>query len=221
MIRLILTISFLTILTAVNAQSDVVKTDFMWGKIENGHKTGYWQYFDNPGELSLMINYSTGKLKYIKKDTSKYLIKQNGIWIESKVSSPPHFIGSKQQIKDYLMQNVRFPREARIGGVQGITAISFTIDETGNASNFEIVKGLSGGYPEEVIRVLSEMPNTWIQAVTGSAPVESKIIIVISFGLGEKYVASKKDKKKYPLLFQDKAYIMNFEKVAIGIDRYK
>lgn len=201
------------------SQTQEVKNIYMWGKVENGDKVGNWQYFDEPGEVSLMINHTTGKLSYIKPDTSKYLVRQGGEWIEANVNTPPHFIGSKKQVEDYISKNVRFPREARVRGLEGVTIISATINDTGNFGNFEIIKKLEGGYSEEALNALSSLPNTWIQATNTSGGVSSKLIFIAKFGLGKEYKITKRDKKKYSILELDKPYIIDLTFTALGIDR--
>lgn len=207
--KLLIFFFFLTQFSISFSQTQEVKDENMWGKIENGRKTGNWQYFDEPGELSLMINYTTGNLRYIKPDTSKYLIKQGDEWIEAEVNTPPHFIGSKNQVEDYISKNIGFPREARIRGLEGVTIISAIIDDTGNFGDFEIIKKLEGGYSEEVINALSALPNTWIQATNSTGGVTSKLIYVVRFGLGGEYKITKRDRKKYPILELDKPYTID------------
>lgn len=188
----------------------------MWGRIENGQKTGNWQYFDEPGELSLMVNYTTGKLSYIKPDTSKYLVNDGHVWLEATVQTPPRFIGSKKEVIDFLYQNITFPLDARVHGVEGITIISAVIDETGDFGNFEIVKNLEGGYTEEVIGELSELPNTWIQATSSSGAIASKFYFVVSFGIGGHYKITQKDSKEFSAYFESKPYIINLNFAALG-----
>ncbi|MEP4534134.1 MAG: hypothetical protein ABJ004_13675 [Cyclobacteriaceae bacterium] len=198
------------------SQVQEVKSDYMWGKMENGEKVGIWQYYDEPGELSLMINYTTGKLRYIKRDTSKYLVKEGDAWIEANVNTPPHFIGSEREVIEYISENIGFPVEARMRGLEGITIISATIDDTGNFGDFEVIKKLEGGYTDEVLNALSALPNTWIQATNSSGGVPSKLIFAVIFGVGKEYKIKKRDKKKYSILEQDKPYIIHLAVTALG-----
>ena len=47
-----------------------VNTRFEKGIIRGGYKSGLWNYYDKPDELSLTIDYNTGHILYFKKDTT-------------------------------------------------------------------------------------------------------------------------------------------------------
>lgn len=201
----------------IESKIQEIKDDYSWGRLENGKKIGIWQFFDEPGELSLMINYSTGKLSYIKPDTSKYLIKEGDTWVEENVNTPPHFIGSKKHLIDLITENMSFPQEARSKNISGVTVISAIVDERGSFGQMEIVKKPAGGYSKEVIRALSELPNTWIQATNSSGGVASKLYFVVRFGLGGEYQLTKAEMEQFPILSEVKPYVIDIELTAFGI----
>ena len=107
--RFLITLLFSGSFFIASAQTQEIKDNYTWGKIENGQKVGVWQYFDKPGELSLMVNYSTGKLTYIKPDTSKYLVYDTGEWVETHINTPPHFLGSHMELIQTFSRSIKYP----------------------------------------------------------------------------------------------------------------
>lgn len=192
----------------------------MWGKIENGVKTGNWQYYDKADDnISLIINYTTNKVAYISPDTSNFLVLIDGNWKKQKVTTPPRYIGSKKQIHDSIKFKLSYPIDAIRNRIQGVAIISATVNLTGNLSDFEVVKKLSGGCSDQVISVVQELPNTWIPATINSKSINSKLFFVISFGIEEDYTPSKREIKRYPLLMKQRPYIYHEKVTTIQIER--
>ena len=99
-------------------------------------------------------------------------------------------------------------RDARMRKVQGVAIVSAVIDESGNFGDFKVIKNLSGGCTEEVIGALSELPKYWIPATSTDGPVASKMLFAVTFGIEGKYKIRKSDVKKFPVLAQDKPYVI-------------
>jgi hypothetical protein len=136
-----------------------VNTRFENGTIRGGYKTGLWNYYDKPGELSLTVDYTTGYIRYLKKDTAGvYAIQKNGIWLQSRLDIQPRYIGSVVDFYTILMKNIRYPSQARHKNTQGTIYVTFEIDTTGKANNFSIAKNIGDNCAEEVIRVLQLVP---------------------------------------------------------------
>ena len=192
------------------AQVQEVKTEFAEGREVNGKRVGDWKFYDKPNELSLVFNYDSGKVIYLKKDTSNFLIKKGDVWVESKLVSPPHVIGSSVESFRQFVLRVKYPRDARVNNIEGLAAVSFVIDEKGNVGEFEILKELEYGCSEEVLRVLQKYLGIYIPGKTSTGPVAAKMIFVFRFGLGKTYEPSIKDMKKHPELLDEASYIINF-----------
>ncbi|RLD59252.1 MAG: hypothetical protein DRJ05_06685 [Bacteroidetes bacterium] len=65
--------------------------------------------------------------------------------------------GDKARIK-YLVENIKYPEEARKNGVQGRVFVTFVVEEDGKLSDVKILKGIGGGCDEEAVRVIKDMP---------------------------------------------------------------
>ncbi len=54
----------------------------------------------------------------------------------------------------YIQKNIKYPIEARKNGVAGTVYLTFMIAESGEASDFQIEKGIGGGCDEEALSVI-------------------------------------------------------------------
>ena len=58
-----------------------------------------------------------------------------------------------------MVDNVKYPKEAREKGIQGRVFITFIVEKDGSLTNFKVVRGIGHGCDEEAIRVAKMMPN--------------------------------------------------------------
>ena len=71
----------------------------------------------------------------------------------------PSFPGGEMALFKYLGSNIKYPKEARDKGIQGIVYARFVVNEDGTISDVEVFRGIGGGCDEETIRVIEAMPN--------------------------------------------------------------
>jgi len=71
------------------------------------------------------------------------------------------FPGGEKALNRFINKNLLYPESARKGKVEGLVYVNFTIDCNGKISNIKIVKGSNPYLDNEVIRVISIMPD-WI-----------------------------------------------------------
>ena len=98
--------------------------------------------------------------------------------------------GDKARIK-FLIENLKYPEDARKKGIQGRVYVSFVVEKDGLISNIELLRGIGGGCDEEAMRVVSIMPNFEPGLQRGKS-VRVKFTLPIKFTLGNK------DIKKLP-----------------------
>jgi len=168
---------------AAFSQTSNINKGFEKGKISGDYKIGLWQYFDSTGTLELEIDYTKGKLIYLKRDTTDYVIFKNGKWVRSKVDIPPRFIGSTVGFYDILNTNVDYPMQARYRDVVGTVYILFEVDTNGRATNFEVLNSIGGECDYEFERVLHLIPNYWLVAEKDGKRYRSRFLISCEFGI--------------------------------------
>ena len=159
-----------------------VENEYEKGIIRDGYKIGVWDYYDIPGELSLQIDYTSGKILYIKKDSDVvYTIENNDVWTQSTVDIQPRYIGSMVEYKKIFNAKVRFPAQARRNLTDGSFYVTFEVDTTGQAGNFLVVNDIGDGCGEAAIQALKLIPNLWTVASKNNVKYKSRFIIPITF----------------------------------------
>lgn len=90
--------------------------------------------------------------------------------------------GGYPSFNRYLRNNIKYPEAAKTQKVRGRVTLEFDVSETGELSNFKIVKGLGYGCDEEAIRLVKEGPqwNSKTEGVT-KTPVKSTVKIRVRF----------------------------------------
>lgn len=73
---------------------------------------------------------------------------------------PNHFVLKKcvlQKLGAFIRTRLEVPYQAKVKKIEGKILIAFTVELDGTLSNPEIIKGLDGGWNEEVIRLIEQM----------------------------------------------------------------
>ncbi len=87
------------------------------------------------------------------------------------VEEQAEFPGGAMAMMKYIQQNIQYPAMAREAGISGKCFLKFVVNETGDISNVEILKGVSGcsECDKEAIRVVKSMPKWKAAKMTGRA----------------------------------------------------
>lgn len=93
------------------------------------------------------------------------------------VEEMPELIGGLSQ----LMQQVRYPEEARRAGIEGRVHVQFIVSEKGDVERAQVVRGLGGGLDEEALRVVRQAKFT--PGYQRGRPVRVQYAIPIFFRL--------------------------------------
>ncbi len=91
--------------------------------------------------------------------------------------------GQKERLK-FIEKNMEYPNAAYDKGIEGAVYVSFYVEEDGSLSNIEIIKGLEGGFNEEVVRLIKLMPK-WKPAIRDGKPIRMKISYPMAFRLND------------------------------------
>ncbi len=98
------------------------------------------------------------------------------------VEEIPEFPGGEKKLNEFLASNIHYPEVAKEMNIQGIVYVKFTVNEDGSVSNAEITKGVGFGCDEEVLRIISIMPE-WKPAMQNNKPVSVYYTLPVSFKL--------------------------------------
>lgn len=175
---------FLFIATTVSAQ-ELIQNDFEKGYVQDGKKISVWQYFNDKKEVELSINHSTGRVMYVKADSSDFIIYKDGHWVSSKLSFPPIPITGYTNFYLGVLDTLKYPLKDYDGGLEGRVTITFDVDTTGVIGNVRISKGIGGQCDSTVIKAIRLGNSGWIPARIGTKRYSSRFQMSFEFRLNK------------------------------------
>lgn len=159
-------------------------------------------YFEN-GNVKMKVNYTKGKedgaVKTFWEDgTAKRSdIYEDGEFVEGKCFDEngneiehfdymmmPSFPGGKEKLIRFIYRGLKYPREARKLGIQGLVAVQFVVEKDGSIALEEVVKSVHETLDKEALRIIDKMPN-WIPGKQDGEPLRVRYTLPVSFKLTE------------------------------------
>ena len=86
------------------------------------------------------------------------------------------------KVMAYMTENLKYPAEAKSANVEGTTRAKFVVGIDGSISDVAVVDGLGHGCDEEVVRLISQMPN-WSPGVQDGKAVKVEMELPVTFKL--------------------------------------
>ena len=156
------------------------------------------QAYGAPNEALKKTNMQHGKASPQLMDPSVYKV----------VEKMPQFVGCEDiigedgqmgcskcaqgKMLEFIYTNLKYPKEAREKGIDGMVVIQFIVNVDGTLSDFNIVRNPGGGTGEEAKRVVEMMP-TWVPGEQGGKKVKVAYTLPVKFKLsGDEKVEKKK-----------------------------
>jgi protein TonB len=81
-----------------------------------------------------------------------------------------------------MIDNIKYPQEAKEKGIQGKVFISFTVNVDGSLTDVIVLKPVNKLLDEEAVRVVKSMPN-WIPGKDGNKTIAAQMTLPIDFRL--------------------------------------
>ena len=98
------------------------------------------------------------------------------------VEKVPEFPGGIEKFYKFLINNIRYTREAREAGVNARLYVSFVIDQEGMLGEIEIMNTVGFGLESEAQRILNNSPR-WSPGFFSNKPVKTKMVLPVSFSI--------------------------------------
>ena len=73
------------------------------------------------------------------------------------VDQPAHL--SVQELSKHLQENIKYPANALLKGIEGTVYVQFIVEKDGSITNVKVSKGVDEELDKEAIRVVSTMPH--------------------------------------------------------------
>ena len=98
------------------------------------------------------------------------------------VEEYPEFPGGDKALREYILNNIKYPEVARTSGITGTVYVQFVVEKDGSISDVKVVRGIGGGCDEEAVRVVKSMPR-WKPGKQRGQPVRVYFTLPIDFKL--------------------------------------
>lgn len=98
------------------------------------------------------------------------------------VEEKPEYEGGMAALSKFLQKNLRYPSRAQRMGIEGTVYVSFIVDQKGEITQVEIVKGIDMSCDEEAARVIAKMPK-WKPGKQSGMAVKVRYMMPIKFKL--------------------------------------
>lgn len=148
------------------------------GYVRESVKVGEWEGWYENGKPYYKEGYKNGKLILGESyDDKGQIYKYKDVYI----SGFPE--GGYEEFYAYVQRSMRYPVKARRKGIQGKVYVKFIVNEQGELTDLEIIKGISGGCDEEVLRIIRQA-KPWKPCLKRGQEEEQKVILPVTFKMG-------------------------------------
>lgn len=100
--------------------------------------------------------------------------------VYQKVDVQPEYPGGQEAMVKFILENLKYPKEAIEKNVQGKVIVNFIVWETGSVGDVKVVQGIGSGCDEEAVRVVKLMPK-WTPGKNGGKPVAVNFYLPFNF----------------------------------------
>jgi TonB family protein len=94
-------------------------------------------------------------------------------------------VGGRSAFKQYLETSLVYPQLALQNNIEGRVTIQFTVETSGDLSNFKVIRGIGYGCDEEVIRLVKKGPK-WSPTRRDTEPITGRMRVRVKFRLPKK-----------------------------------
>lgn len=98
------------------------------------------------------------------------------------VEQMPEFPGGENAMYKYLVDNLKYPEQAKKEKITGKVIVSFVVEKDGRITNAKVTKDIGGGCGDEALRVVNKMPR-WKPGKQKGKPVRVQFSLPFLFKL--------------------------------------
>ena len=98
------------------------------------------------------------------------------------VEQYPEFPGGYSALTEWIDDNLKFPVEAAMDGIEGRVIVQFIVRPTGKVVDAEVVRGIAPSLDKEALRLINIMPS-WIPGRQKGKAVNVRYTLPITFKL--------------------------------------
>lgn len=94
----------------------------------------------------------------------------------------PAFPGGLGAMRNFLSENIKYPKSAREIGIVGTVHVEFVVWNDGSVRHVKVLRGIGRDCDNEAMRVISSMPD-WSPGIQRTKSVNVRMVIPITFNL--------------------------------------
>lgn len=107
---------------------------------------------------------------------------QDPVYEQDMVEQKAEFAGGMIKHMEFMMRNLKYPKEAEKAGASGTVRVHFIVEKDGTLTNVKVPDSVHPALDAEGIRLIKAMPK-WTPAQLKGQAVRSKIVQTIPFRL--------------------------------------
>ena len=107
---------------------------------------------------------------------------QEPIYEQDKVDKQAEFAGGMMKQMEFMMKNLKYPKEAENEGASGTVRVHFIVEKDGTLTDVKVPDSIHPALDAEGIRMVKAMPK-WQPAQLKGKAVRSKMMLAIPFRL--------------------------------------
>ena len=108
--------------------------------------------------------------------------KQEPVYEQDKVEQKAEFTGGMMKQIEFMMQNLKYPKEAEKDGASGTVRVYFIVEKDGTLTDVKVPDSVHKALDAEGIRLVKSMPK-WTPAKVKGKAVRSKMMLPVQFRL--------------------------------------
>ena len=108
--------------------------------------------------------------------------KQEPVYEQDKVEQKAEFTGGMMKQIEFMMKNLKYPKEAEKDGASGTVRVHFIVEKDGSLTDVKVPESVHKALDAEGIRLVKAMPK-WTPAKVKGKAVRSKMVLPVQFRL--------------------------------------
>jgi len=89
---------------------------------------------------------------------------------------------AERKMLEYIYHNIKYPKLARIHGIEGMAVVQFIVEKDGSVTGHKILRDVKGGCGDEALRITKNMPK-WTPGYQDDEPVRVQFNLPVRFKL--------------------------------------
>ena len=167
-------------------------TIFFIGQYADGqiHKDGKWQSIDSKGTITTPPSFvehpdsPEPPCMYTGITYPAVMPPADKNTVYEIAEQMPEFPGGIEKCLDFIIENLRYPKEAKQNNIQGRVICEFIVEIDGTLSEIKVIRPLSPECDKEAMRLIQSMPK-WQPGLMRGMAVRTRYVIPIRFHLDE------------------------------------